>query len=44
MEQAVLDIRRNHPMWGGAKILAMLERQCYPGPLPGRSTIPKILK
>ncbi len=43
-EQAILEIRRKHPTWGGAKILVMLERRRHPGPLPCRSTVAEILK
>jgi putative transposase len=44
VEEAVVKIRQQHPTWGSKKILAMLERQRRPEPLPSVSTITRILR
>jgi transposase InsO family protein len=43
VEQAVLEVRRLHPAWGGRKIRAWLRNQGYTG-VPSASTITAILQ
>jgi transposase InsO family protein len=42
MEQRIVDLRREHPAWGGRKLHAFLERQGLSG-IPSASTITAIL-
>lgn len=43
VEAKVLEVRQQHPVWGGRKIKAYLERQGHTG-LPSPSTITEILR
>lgn len=44
MEQAIVDVRSEHPAWGGRKIAAVLQRRGYnPADVPAPSTITRIL-
>jgi len=43
MEQAVLMVRKRHPVWGGRKIKRRLENMGYPG-VPAPSTVTAILR
>ena len=44
IENAILEVRRKHPLWGASKILKILERRGNTWGLPARSTVCEILK
>ena len=43
VEQRIVEVRREHPAWGGRKIAALLEREGVPG-VPHPSTITGVLR
>ena len=44
MEERVLAVRREHPCWGGRKIVKVLANEGVEGPLPAPSTVTNILR
>lgn len=44
MEEQVLGIRREHPDWGGRKIVRVLRNRGVAGPLPSPGTVTNILR
>lgn len=43
-EQAVVSIRREHPVWGGRKIRRVMANEGFEEPLPAPSTVSNILR
>lgn len=44
LESSVIEVRREHPVWGGRKIRRVLQNEGFDGDLPAPSTVTNILR
>jgi transposase len=43
VEAAICELRRNHPRWGARRLVFELGRRGFPGPIPSRITVHRVL-